>query len=418
MKFLADLHIHSRFSLATAKKTDVESLYVAGRKKGIKVLGTGDFTHPSWFKELQNKLVEAENGLFKPKKHILKRCEKFIPEACEGTIRFIFSSEVCNIYKKGGKTIKIHNLILLPEAALVEKLNRKFSRLANLESNGRPVFTTDVIDILEMVFDVTEKALFVPAHIWTPWYSLFGSRSGFDSLEECFGKLSKYIFAVETGLSSDPSMCRNFEGLEGITLISNSDAHSPGKIGREANFFDTDLSYDGIFSAIKRGPAGGFAGTIEFHPEEGKYYADGHRKCNVSFFPDETEKHRGICPVCKNKLTAGVLSRIQKLSGKTLKKEKKPEHLMTIPLIEILSEVLGFNCQSKKLNTCYEKIITELGPELDILHNIEIERLNYPDVPLFAEAIKRMRKKKVIITPGFDGQFGSARLFEKRELGR
>ena len=416
MKFLADLHIHSRFSLATSKNTDVETLYVAARKKGITVLGTGDFTHPGWFGELKNEFVQAEDGLYKPKKNISGKIDKFIPESCRGITRFILTSEVCNIYKKGGKTRKIHSIILLPDLSLVEKLNRRLKSLGKTESNGRPIFTFDVVNMLEMVFDVSDRAMFIPAHIWTPWYSVFGSISGFDSIEECFGDFSGYIFAAETGLSSDPDMCRKFSGLDKITLISNSDAHSPLKVGREANIFDTSLCYDSIISAIKRGNPEEFTGTVEFYPEEGKYYADGHRNCNQSLLPEETEKYGGICPVCRKKITIGVLHRIQNLSVKSKNKAAITGYFKTIPLLEILSEIFQLNPDSKKIMLCYNRLLEKFGPELYILNFTGIDELRNSGIPLLAEAIERMRKNEVMITPGFDGKYGTVKLFKKDEI--
>ncbi|MFH1974766.1 MAG: endonuclease Q family protein [Pseudomonadota bacterium] len=416
MKILADLHIHSRFSLATSKNTDVENIYIAARKKGITVLGTGDFTHPGWFEELKNKLVQAEEGLYKLNKDIYRRIDNLIPEACRGITRFIPSSEVCNIYKKRGKTRKIHSLILLPEMSAVEKLNRRLKSMGKTESNGRPVFTFDVVNMLEMVFDISDRAMLVPAHIWTPWYSLFGSKSGFDSIEECFGDYAGYIFAVETGLSSDPAMCRKFSGLDRITLISNSDAHSPLKIGREANVFDTSLCYDSIISAIKRGNPKEFIGTVEYYPEEGKYYADGHRNCNQSFLPAETDKNGGICPVCGKKITIGVLHRILELSDKSKNKSAETPYFKTIPLTEILSEIYQLNPGSKTIMLHYNKLLEQFGPELYMLNFIGIEELRLSENSLLAEAIERMRKNEVMITPGFDGKYGSIKIFREDEI--
>ncbi|RPH52161.1 MAG: DNA helicase UvrD [Desulfobacteraceae bacterium] len=416
MKFLADLHIHSRYSLATSKNTDVESLCISARKKGITVLGTGDFTHPAWFGELKEKLVRAKDGLYKPNKSISGKIEKFIPESCEGIIRFIPTAEICNIYKKGGRTRKIHSIILLPDLSLAEKLNRRLRKIGKTESDGRPIFTFDVVNLLEMVFDITDRAMFIPAHIWTPWYSLFGSRSGFDSMEECFGDFSKYIFAAETGLSSDPDMCRRFSGLDGVTLISNSDAHSPMKIGREANIFNTSVCYDSIILAIKKGCPEEFAGTVEYYPEEGKYYADGHRNCRQSLLPEETDRCGGVCPVCRKQITIGVLHRIQALSDKAKKKETTQKYLKTIPLLEILSEIFQLNPGSKKLLLWYNKLLEQFGPELDILNFTGIGEIRNSGVPLLAEAIERMRKNEVTITPGFDGKYGTIEIFKKEEI--
>jgi DNA helicase-2/ATP-dependent DNA helicase PcrA len=416
MKFLADLHIHSRYSLATSKYTDVESLCISARKKGITVLGTGDFTHPTWFGELKEKLVRAKDGLYKPTKCISGKIHKFIPDSCEGITRFIPTTEICNIYKKDGKTRKIHSIILLPDLSLAEKLNRRLRKLGKTESGGRPIFTFDVVNTLEMVFDVSEKAMFIPAHIWTPWYSVFGSRSGFNSIEECFGAYSEYIFAAETGLSSDPAMCRRFSGLDGVTLISNSDAHSPMKIGREANIFNTVVCYDSIIAAIKKSQPEEFIGTVEYYPEEGKYYLDGHRNCRQALLPEATERYGGVCPVCRKPITIGVLHRIQALSDKAKNKESTQKCFKTIPLIEILSEIFQLNQGSKKILFWYNKLLEQFGPELEILNFTGIGEIRNSGVPLLAEAIERMRKNEVIITPGFDGKYGTIKLFKKEEI--
>jgi len=273
-----------------------------------------------------------------------------------------------------------------------------------------------VVNMLERVFDVSDRAMFIPAHIWTPWYSVFGSRSGFDSLEECFGDFSRYIFAAETGLSSDPDMCRKFSGLDRITLISNSDAHSPMKIGREANIFDTSLCYDSIISAIKKGCPEEFTGTIEYYPEEGKYYADGHRKCNQAQLPEETDNYGGICPVCRKKITIGVLHRIQQLSDKSENKTARTSCFKTIPLLEILSEIYQLNSGSKKTMLCYNNLLEQFGPELYILNFAGIDELRNSGIPLIAEAIERMRKNEIMITPGFDGKYGSVKIFREEEI--
>ncbi|RPJ17717.1 MAG: hypothetical protein EHM30_02800 [Desulfobacteraceae bacterium] len=416
MKFLADLHIHSRFSIATSKNMDIENISVAARKKGIAVLGTGDFTHPEWFGELKRKLVQAGDGLYKLNKEFYCGINKFVPETCGGTTRFILSAEICNIYKKKGKTRKIHSVILLPEMSLVEKLNRRLKKIGKLESDGRPVFNFDVINTLEIVFDISDRAMIFPAHIWTPWYSLFGSRAGFDSIKECFGDYTGYIFAAETGLSSDPAMCRNISDLSGIKLISNSDAHSPMKIGREANIFDTTFSYCSIMSAIKNGNPENFVGTVEYYPEEGKYYADGHRKCNISFLPSETDRHGGICPVCGKAVTIGVLHRIQELSGNSENKNCSALSFKTIPLIEILSEIYQLNRGSKKLMMRYNKLLEQFGPELYILNFIDINELRNSGASFLAEAIERMRKNEVVIKPGFDGKYGYVKIFREEEI--
>lgn len=412
MKFLADLHIHSRFSLASAKNITVENLYIAARMKGITVLGTGDFTHPGWLKELKEKLVFDKKGLYRVNNEIAESCKRLIPKSCRGLFRFIPTGEVCNIYKKNGKTRKIHSLLLLPDLNLAEKLNLKLKKFGKTESNGRPIFSLDIINLFEILLEVSDRAMLIPAHIWTPWYSLFGSKSGFDSIEECFGDFSKYIFAAETGLSSDPGMCRKYSGLDKITLISNSDAHSTSKLGREANIIDANLSYKSITSAIKACDPKQFFGTIEYYPEEGKYYADGHRNCNLLLMPEDTIKYGGKCPVCNKDITVGVLHRIDDLSDKSIAKRKTFPCYKAIPLLEILSEIFKSGPNSKKVRQNYNDILVKFGPELEILTFIAIEDLRISDIPLFSEAISRMRNNEVNITPGFDGKYGSVRIFK------
>ncbi len=416
MKFLADLHIHSKYSLATARNLDLEHLYMAARMKGITVLGTGDFTHPGWFFELKEKLIPAEQGLYAVKKSISNEYENVIPGSCNGVVRFLLSCEISNIFKKEGRVRKIHSIVLMPDINSADKLNIKLRKSGKTESAGRPIFNFDIKELLDLILEVSDKAALIPAHIWTPWYSLFGAKSGFISIEECFGVYSGYIFAAETGLSSDPDMCRKFSGLDNRTLISNSDAHSPLKIGREANIFDTALCYDSILSAIKSGNAEEFTGTVEYYPEEGKYYADGHRKCGMSQLPAETDKYGDICPVCGKQITIGVLHRIKELSDKSDNKAAPTTSFKTIPLLEILSEIYQVNSGSKKIMLSYKNLLEQFGPELYILNFIDTGEIRNSGIPLLAEAIERMRKNEVAITPGFDGKYGTVKIFRDEEI--
>jgi len=306
MKFIGDLHVHSKFSRATSKNLDFENLYIFSQLKGITVLGTGDCTHPGWFSEISTKLVPAEPGLFRLKKDIERICDQQVPGACRGPVRFMLQSEISNIYKKDGKTRKNHNLVFFPDLDAAARFNQKLDRIGNIKSDGRPILGLDARNLLEILLEVDDRAFFVPAHIWTPWFSLLGSKSGFDTVEACFEDLSDHIFAVETGLSSDPEMNWRVSQLDRMTLISNSDAHSPAKLGREANIFNTDLDYLSIKDAIAAGDGETFTGTIEFYPEQGKYHFDGHRKCRIRLDPGQTRKIEGICPVCKKPLTLGV----------------------------------------------------------------------------------------------------------------
>jgi DNA helicase-2/ATP-dependent DNA helicase PcrA len=413
MKFIADLHVHSHFSRATSRTLDPEHLALWAKKKGISVIGTGDFTHPGWVSELQEKLVEAETGLFQLRPELEKTIEGEIPESCQGPTRFLLSGEISCIYKRGDRTRKLHHLILMPDMGSVLRLQERLGRIGNILSDGRPILGLDSRDLLEIVLEVSDRSFFIPAHIWTPWFSIFGSKSGFDSLEECFGDLTPHIYALETGLSSDPPMNRLLSGLDNYLLVSNSDAHSPAKLGREANLFDTELDYDQMLRAMKEGD--GFKGTIEFFPEEGKYHLDGHRKCQVRLHPEETRTHQGICPSCGKPLTIGVLNRVYELSDRDTP-ERPKDFFSLIPLPEILSEILVCGPSTKKVSSLYEDLLITLGPELQILMNVPLKDLEMAGGILLAKAIDRMRRNQVIREEGYDGEYGVMRLFERAEM--
>jgi DNA helicase-2/ATP-dependent DNA helicase PcrA len=420
MRFIADFHVHSHFSRSTAKNLDFENLYIAAQLKGLTVIGTGDFTHPGWFAEIKEKLVPAEPGLFKLKEKIAKLCDQRVPLSCRGNVRFILVSELSNIYKKNNKTRKNHNLVFLPNLDLAENFNSKLDKIGNIKSDGRPILGLDARDLLEILLETSENGFLIPAHIWTPWFSLLGSKSGFDSIEECFEDLSSYIFAVETGLSSDPAMNWRVSSLDGRTLVSNSDAHSPLKLGREANIFNTKLSYSSIKETIKKGDPESFIGTYEFYPEEGKYHIDGHRKCNVSFWPEQTRNHDGKCPVCGKPLTLGVLYRVEELSDRLVgeKPEKTLPFFNIIPLMEILSDVLEVGSGSKKVIRNYMALLEKLGPEFKILNTTKKEEINSAGVPLLGEAILKMRQNKIVLLPGYDGEYGKIKIFDLQERKR
>ena len=334
MKMIADLHIHSRFSMATSKEGTPENLDFWARKKGISLIGTGDFTHPVWREELKERLVSEGNGLYRLRDEYVKEESRKFPG--EGT-RFVVSGEISSIYKKNGKTRKVHNVILLPGLEAADAMAQRLEKIGNIHSDGRPILGLDSHDLLEMMLDVCPEGILIPAHIWTPHFSVLGAKSGFDSVEECFEELAPYIHALETGLSSDPAMNWRISKLDRYQLVSNSDAHSPSKLGREANLLDIDCSYEGLYRAIQTGE--GLEGTVEFFPEEGKYHFDGHRKCGVSLSPVEAERLGGICPVCGKKLTMGVDHRVEQLADRAegfVKKDgKKYESL--VPLPEVIS---------------------------------------------------------------------------------
>ncbi|NLD39008.1 MAG: UvrD-helicase domain-containing protein [Desulfatiglans sp.] len=412
MKFIADLHIHSRFSRATSSALTPESLSLWGQKKGIRVIGTGDFTHPEWVKELKEKLEEVDSGLYRLKPACSKQIEGQVPSSCSSEPLFILSGEISTIYKKDGKTRKIHHLILMPDFASVEKFNSALEQVGNIRSDGRPILGLDSKILLTMMLEASDRGFFIPAHIWTPWFSLFGSKSGFDAIEECFEDLTPHIHALETGLSSDPPMNRLLSVLDKYTLVSNSDAHSPSKLGREANLFNSNLDYDSMIKAMKE--KNGFEGTIEFYPEEGKYHMDGHRKCNVMLLPHDTIKNNGICPVCGKPVTVGVFHRVNELADRETPLLTKPFYSL-IPLNEILSEILDSGPDTKTVVTAYEKLLNDLGPELDILLNRGIEDIEAAGGVLLARAISRMRNGEVIRHEGYDGEYGVIRLFKDSE---
>ena len=412
VKFIADLHIHSHFSRATSRDLVPEDLSFWAQRKGIAVIGTGDFTHPGWIAELRDKLVEAESGLYRLRPDLEKGVEERLPPSCRAPTRFILSGEISCIYKREGKTRKVHNLILLPDFDAVDRLNDRLGRVGNLRSDGRPILGLDSRDLLEIVLGVSDRSFFIPAHIWTPWFSLFGSKSGFDLIEECFADLTPHIHALETGLSSDPPMNRTLSALDPYILVSNSDAHSSAKLGREANLFDTALEYDPIRRAMI--DKAGFEGTIEFFPEEGKYHLDGHRKCGVKLHPSQTRKYDGLCPKCGKPLTVGVLHRVYELSDRESPLASLPFSSL-IPLPEILSEIHDCGPSSKKVTAIYEDLLARLGPEIHILLNASPEEIAPEGGPLLAEAVRRMRQNKVLRDEGYDGEYGVIHLFDQLE---
>lgn len=410
MKMIADLHIHSRFSMATSKEGTPENLDFWARKKGISLIGTGDFTHPVWREELKERLVSEGNGLYRLRDEYVKEESRKFPG--EGT-RFVVSGEISSIYKKNGKTRKVHNVILLPSLEAADAMAQRLEKIGNIHSDGRPILGLDSHDLLEMMLDVCPEGILIPAHIWTPHFSVLGAKSGFDSVEECFEELAPYIHALETGLSSDPAMNWRISKLDRYQLVSNSDAHSPSKLGREANLLDIDCSYEGLYRAIQTGE--GLEGTVEFFPEEGKYHFDGHRKCGVSLSPVEAEWLGGICPVCGKKLTMGVDHRVEQLADRAegfVKKDgKKYESL--VPLPEVISACMGYSTASKKVQGCFEQMIQTLGTEFDILRNVPSEDIKSCAGERIAEGIENVRTGNVKRIPGYDGEYGKIELFDE-----
>ena len=420
MQFVADFHIHSKYSRATSHDMDLESLDKWAKIKGIKVLGSGDFTHPEWLKNLKTKLEPAETGLFKLKKDD------------QGT-RFILTSEISCIYSKtevaakGGKedlssltknkVRKIHIIVFAPSFEIIDKINAQLGWIGNLKADGRPILGLDAKELVKIVLNVSPDCFVVPGHAWTPWFSIFGSKSGFDSIEECFEEYSKYIYAIETGLSSDPAMNWRLSALDKITLISNSDAHSPQKIGREANVFDTEISYPAITEAIKTKNPRKFLYTIEFFPEEGKYHYDGHRTCQISLSPEESKKYNNICPNCGKLLTIGVLNRVNSLADRP--EGSKPKGAIPfkslVPLSEIIAGAIGVLPGAKQVEKEYKNLIEKFGNEFEILLNASRQNLEIATLPGIAEGIERVREGKISILPGYDGVYGKIKIFSKEE---
>ena len=423
--FIADLHIHSRFSMATSRQLTVPHLAGWAMCKGINVLGTGDFTHPKWRAELREGLeFDEESGFYRMK----GQPEPVLAGGRPGEAKpplFCLQTEISSIYKKGGRVRKIHNVILMPTLEDVDAFSARLGEIGNINSDGRPILGLDARDLLELVLETSERAVLIPAHIWTPWFSLFGSRSGFDTIEECFGDLTSHIFALETGLSSDPAMNRLISALDGYALVSNSDAHSGANLGREANLFTGRPSYDGMLEALRcaarRRPdettlGARFEGTMEFYPEEGKYHLDGHRACGVVMTPEEAERHGNTCPVCGKPLTIGVLHRVWDLADRTTPAElaNEPAVHPIIPLPTVLGEIMGAGPGTARVKNAFARALAALGSEFDILSNVDLDRVARFSEPL-AEAVRRVRAGEVTRRGGYDGEFGTVAIFSEEE---
>lgn len=404
MKFVGDFHIHSKYARATSQDMNLENLDKWAKIKGIKVISPGDFTHPAWFKELQEKLEPAEQGLYKLKGSNL------------GT-RFLLTTEISCIYSKGGQVRKVHLLIFAPSLEVVENINAHLGVRGNLKSDGRPIIGIDSVDVVKIALAASPDCMVIPAHAWTPWFAVFGSKSGFNSLQECFDDYTQYIYGIETGLSSDPAMNWRLSQLDSITLISNSDSHSLAKIGREANVFDTEVSYGAIAEAIKEKDPTKFLFTVEFFPEEGKYHYDGHRVCETSMKPEESKQHNNICPKCGRPLTIGVMNRVAELADREegYTPENTPGFKSLIPLEEIIADSLGVGVASKRVREEYEKMIHSVGSEFSILLDADEVTLRSAALPEVAAGILRVREGKVHIEPGYDGEYGKIEIFKQGE---
>lgn len=416
---VVDLHIHSKYSRATSKNCDLEGLYFWGKMKGIHVIGTGDFTHPVWFEEFRSKLEPAEPGLFRLRPDIAADIDKTLPASVrDNPIRFVPSVEIAAIYSKGSKVRKLHQLIIMPSFTAVSELNARLERIGNLKADGRPILGIDAKELLRHALEVDANALYIPAHIWTPWFGMFGSKSGFDSVAEAYEELTPHIHAIETGLSSDPAMNWRVKDLDGIAITSNSDAHSPQKLGREATVVQLDeLSFANVTGAFNTNDAR-LVGTIEFFPEEGKYHLDGHSNCNVRCTPAETREHNGICPVCSKPLVIGVENRLEELAERpeyyAPQNAKRVEYI--IPLAEILAELHATKSTAGKAVTAqYHQVIERLGDEFSVLRSVSPDAIEAAGFPLLALAIARMRAGDVIREGGYDGIYGTIKVFKSAE---
>lgn len=401
MKFAADFHIHSKYSRATSPDMNIKTLSEYAKLKGVSLLGTGDFTHYLWLEELKNTLKDSGNGLFE-----------------YNGVNFMLTGEISSIYSKNGRVRKIHNVIFVPSFDIADKVNSALSGYGNIAYDGRPIIGIDAKDLAELLFGISKDIFLVPGHIWTPWFSLFGSKSGFDSIEECFGEYAKDIYALETGLSSDPGMNWQWSKLDRFNLISNSDSHSPQKIGREANVFDIEMSYKAVIDTLKKKDKKKFLYTIEFFPEEGKYHYDGHRACNVRFSPEETRKNKNICPACGKSLTIGVMNRITELADRSVGfvPENSIPFKRMIPLAEIIADTVGVGAASKAVNAEYRAIIPRLGTELEVLTEVNEDKL-LRELPIkIAKAIINVRNGNVNILPGFDGEYGTIEILKEKDV--
>jgi uncharacterized protein (TIGR00375 family) len=405
MEFIADFHIHSKYSRATSRDMDIKHLAEWAKIKGITLMGTGDFTHHLWLEELKGNLEDLGDGLFKYQE-----------------VYFILTTEISSIYSKNGRGYRVHNMIFSPSFKTTDKINATLARCGNLASDGRPILGMDCAELARIVFDIDENCMVVPGHIWTPWFSLFGSMSGFDRIEDCFEKQTPKIFACETGLSSDPGMNWRLSALDKFTLISNSDSHSPSKIGREANVFDCELDYKTIREVLKTKDKKRFLYSIEFFPEEGKYHFDGHRLCGARLSPKETKQSGGKCPKCGRSVTIGVMSRVEQLAD-------RPEgyvpsgaipYKSLIPLDEIIADAKGIGKGSVGVEREYRSLLAKFGTEFDILLRASAEELRKGLPPRIADGVLRVREGKVSIQAGYDGEYGIVSIFgeeDKKEEG-
>lgn len=407
---ILDLHIHSRYSRACSKELELSKIAAACELRGIDIVSTGDFTHPKWFESIKNELVEDTEGVYQLKQS-------------ESKTRFLIGTEVASIKKHKEKTRRVHHLIFSPNIETSEKFNTYLNRRGfNLRSDGRPILGLTSKEILQIMLEVDPRMVMIPAHAWTPWFGIFGSKGGYTTLEEAYDELAPHINAIETGLSSDPLMNWRLSMLDTITLISNSDAHSPQKLGREANILqfenEEEITYAEIMRIIREGDKKKFVSTIEFYPEEGKYHFDGHALCQFSCTPEQTKKLKGLCPKCKKPLVIGVMNRIDELADRDEKMARAHvgiPYQSIVPLPEILADVFGVGVVSKRVQNQYESLLRSLGSEFSILLTVSKEKIEQASTSEIAEAIERVRSGNIFVRPGYDGVFGVVKVFEENE---
>ena len=421
MPFIADLHTHSHLSRATSKECTLEGMHYWAQLKGVRVVATGDFTHPAWQDDIKSKLIESGPGLFRLHPDLAAAVDADVPASCRAPVDFMITGEISSIYKRDGACRKVHSLLMVPDVAAMDKIQARLAALGNVKSDGRPILGLDPRHILEIALEANPNAYLVPAHIWTPWFSMLGSKSGFNSIQECFGDLSPHIFAAETGLSSDPPMNWRVSGLDPVSLISNSDCHSPSNLGRNANRFLCEPDFFAMRNALKSRDLSQFGGTLDMFPEEGKYHADGHRACGVCLEPEESRALQDLCPTCGKPLVLGVLHRVVELADrpKGFVPPGSPPCEHIVPLDELLAELLECGAQSVKVDRAYHELLRRFGSEFTLLRDVDPDALRQVVPPFLDEAIRRVRREQVIRQPGYDGEYGVIRVFnagEKDEL--
>jgi uncharacterized protein (TIGR00375 family) len=407
-KIIADFHIHLKYSHATSKFMNLEALSVWGQFKGIGLMGTGDFTHPQWSKELYEQLEPVDGNLWKLRSELQQKVDGLVYQSCKSDQRFMLTSEISTIFKRNGKCYRVHSILLAPDFQAVFKITAALAKIGNLVHDGRPILGMDVKDLLKIVLDASPDCMLIPAHIWTPWFGLLGSKSGFNSLNVAFEELRPHIYAVEKGLSSNFMMNAMISELDSVAVLCNSDAHSAQNLGREANLMNVDMSYGSIIIALRKNDPCSLLAGIEFFPERGKYFADGHRACDVCLMPDQTQKLNGLCPKCGKPVTVGVLNRVQQLADRTISEAKKVQRpcYQVVPLFDILEQELGLAQTSKKLLAAYHKLLSHVGPEFYILLEAPLEKIVAASTPGIAKFIERIRNGKVTVEPGYDGVYG------------